>query len=169
MGVNGKQKGNSFERKIANTLSERFKNFLGVDQGFRRNPDSGSFFGGSNQARTETHLLESAVFGDLICPKIFKFSIECKHYKSAPTLESFISQNIKEWDGWLSQAEQDASNSGKDMMLIVKYNNVSELVFLKFSVSDFVEVKYKSYFIYKLSDILTLNDNFFFNSNLNEK
>ncbi len=46
MGVNGKQKGNGFERKIANILSERFKEHTGLEQAFRRNIDSGSFFGG---------------------------------------------------------------------------------------------------------------------------
>jgi hypothetical protein len=31
--VNGKQKGNGFERKIANLLSERFAEILGIEQG----------------------------------------------------------------------------------------------------------------------------------------
>ena len=49
MAVNGKAKGNSYERKIANLLSARFKDYTGIDQSFRRNPDSGSYFGGQNQ------------------------------------------------------------------------------------------------------------------------
>ena len=68
MAVNGKQKGNGFERKIANLLSETFEPYLGISNGFRRNPDSGSFWGGSNLHRTLTHDTDYAVFGDLICP-----------------------------------------------------------------------------------------------------
>ena len=48
MAVNGKQKGNRFERDIANMFSERFATYTGIEKAFRRNPDSGSFFGGSN-------------------------------------------------------------------------------------------------------------------------
>ena len=107
MAVNGKQKGNGFERKIANLLSETFEPYLGISNGFRRNPDSGSFWGGSNLHRTLTHDTNYAVFGDLICPKNFKYSIECKHYKTAPSLQAIINQSVKQWDTWLEQAEQD--------------------------------------------------------------
>jgi len=87
--VNGKQKGNSFERKIANLLSDRFKEHTGIESSFRRNPDSGSFFGGSNHSRTEKYDTEFAIFGDLICPKSFAYSVECKHYKTAYISECY--------------------------------------------------------------------------------
>ena len=35
--VNGKDKGSTFERKIANLFSNRFKDFLKIEKGFRRN------------------------------------------------------------------------------------------------------------------------------------
>ena len=88
MATNGKNKGSSFERKIANLLSDRFESKLGIKNGFRRNPDSGSFFGGSNKQRTQSYSLDYALFGDLICPRNFRFSIECKHYKTPPTLKA---------------------------------------------------------------------------------
>jgi hypothetical protein len=163
MAVNGKNKGNSFERKIANLLSTRFKEVTGIDQA-RRNPDSGSFFGASNQRRTETHDLDHANFGDLLCPKNFNFSVECKHYKTGPTFSALVKGNITQWDKWLGQASQDAKNSKKEMMLIVKYNGVDEIVFLDAELDGAISPSmiYQTYFIYKLSDILTLGDKFFF-------
>jgi hypothetical protein len=164
MGVNGKSKGSSFERKIANNLSARFEDKLGVKNGFRRNPDSGSFFGGSNKARTESYSLDYAIFGDLICPKSFTYSIECKHYKTPPSFKSVISHSVTQWDTWLAQAEQDAVSSNRSMSLIIKYNNVDEIVFLKEPVlQDIVAARYKDYYIYQLSDWLSMPDGHFFN------
>ena len=161
--VNGKAKGNTFERKIANLLSERFAAHLGIPQAFRRNPDSGSFFGGSNTARTETHSMDYAIFGDLICPRNFRYSIECKHYKSAPTFQSIVELTVKQWDEWLGQAKQDSINSGKSLALIVKYNNVPEIVFLEANLTDLTpSLKYQGYNVYKLQDFLGLTDSHFF-------
>ena len=122
--INGKQKGSKFEREIANLLSERFESILGIKNGFRKTADSGSFFGGTNQLRTKTYNLDYAVFGDIICPRNFRFSIECKHYKKPPTFKAIISQKVTDWDSWLKQAEQDATSSNKLMSLLVKYNNI---------------------------------------------
>ena len=72
MAVNGKSKGSSFERKISNLLSSRFEPVTGIKQAFRRNPDSGSFFGASNQKRKETHDLDHANFGELKMTNYFK-------------------------------------------------------------------------------------------------
>jgi len=161
--VNGKSKGNNQERKIANLLSTRFQSQTGIISSFRRNPDSGSFFGGSNKARTETYDTDYAVFGDLICPRNFKFSIESKHYKSAPSFQSVVNHKVTQWDGWLVQAAQDAAQSKKQMCLIVKYNNVDEIVFLDNQLPISVNhSKYQLYWIYKLSDFLSCPDNYFF-------
>jgi hypothetical protein len=161
--TNGKSKGNSFERKIANLLSERFKDYLKIEKGFRRNPDSGSFFGGINESRTEIYGTEFAIFGDLICPKQFRFSIECKHYKSAPSFQSIISKDVKDWDKWLNQAEQDSKNSEKELFLIIKYNNTEEIVFLNNKVDNLEEIfVYKGKYIYNLNSILKLDNIFFF-------
>lgn len=162
MGVNGKSKGNTFERKIANVLSERFEGHLGNKNGFRRNPDSGSFFGGSNAMRTESYNLDYAIFGDLICPRAFRYSIECKHYKSPPSFQSVISHKVSQWDKWLEQAENDAASSSRLMSLIVKYNNVDEIVFLKDKIPGCLHSMYRDYSIHLLEDWLKLpNDHFF--------
>jgi len=160
--VNGKQKGNNFERKVANLLSDRFKEHLGIEKGWRRNPDSGSFFGGQNQTRTETYGTEFAIFGDLICPKAFLYSIECKHYKTAPSFQSIMNGEVKQWDTWIEQAEQDAKKADKKMLLLVKYNNVDELVFVDDTEALDLRLTYKGKKVYKLADFLTMDTTKFF-------
>jgi hypothetical protein len=163
VGVNGKNKGNSQERKIANLLSARFKDITKLEKSFIRNSDSGSYFGGSNQRRKETHDLTHAHFGDIICPDNFKFSIECKFYKSGPSFASIVKGEITQWDGWLKQASQDAENSKKEMLLIVKYNGIEEIIFLNQKLELPLLFVYKDkYNIYKLADMLTLPDGIFF-------
>lgn len=172
MGVNGKQKGNGFERKIANTLSERFKEHTGLEQSFRRNIDSGSFFGGKNQQRAQTHDLSKASFGDIVVPENFKFSIECKFYKDAPSFNSLLKQDIKQWDGWLKQASQDCKNLNQNMAVIIKYNNVEEIVLLETAMLKVlatqiildlpVMLEYKEFSIVTLRQFLSLPNDVFF-------
>lgn len=164
--VNGKQKGNAFERKISNAFSARFSEYTGLETSFRRNADSGSFFGGSNQKRIETHDLDTANFGDIITPKNFKFSIECKNYKTPPSFKSIVKQEVTQWNDWLNQALQDATNSSKEVLIVVKYNNVEEAVFVKeFPLVNSVILKYKEYSLVKLSDLLLMDNNYFFDDN----
>ncbi len=161
--VNGKQKGNSFERDIANQLSERFHAFTGIEKSFRRNPDSGSFFGGTNVGRTEIYDTDYALYGDLICPRSFKFSVECKHYKAAPPLSAIMKQKVTAWDEWLKQASQDANVSEKDMLLIIKYNRTETMVFLNESLASLdLILRYKDYCVYTLDTVLKQEDKFFF-------
>ena len=160
--INSKSKGSAYERKIANLLSNRFKDLLGIEKGFRKSVDSGAFFGGSNHSRTETYDTSMATFGDIICPQNFSYSIECKHYKSSPSFQSIINQNVKEWDTWLAQAEQDSVKSSKKMLLIIKYNNVDDFIFLKEKLDIPCVLVYKYNYCYKLSDWLKLSDNTFF-------
>jgi hypothetical protein len=161
--VNGKQKGNRFERDIANTLSTRFREHTGIEQAFRRNPDSGSFFGGKNVERAATHDTEWAIYGDLICPRKFKFAVECKNYKTAPILNAILTSSVTDWDGWISQARQDATAAGKEMMLIIKYNRTAIMaIFNKGVVKLPVAMRYKDTEIFMFDDILRLDDSFFF-------
>lgn len=163
MGVNGKQKGNSFERKIANAFAARFAEHTGIPQSFRRNPDSGSFFGGTNISRAETHDTDWAVYGDLICPKAFNFSIECKHYKAAPKLNGILTQKITEWDKWIEQAKQDAKASEKDVLIIIRYNNTETLAMTEPGASPLQPIlNYNNMEIQTLENLLELPDSFFF-------
>jgi hypothetical protein len=161
--VNGKNKGNTYERKIANLLSERFQEYLGLESGFRRNSDSGSYFGGSNSSRTQTHSLDYAVFGDLVCPKNFLYVVECKHYKTPPSWCSFLDGSVKQWDEWLAQNDNDCRGAGLSGALIVKYNNVPDMVFLNDKTLPIRQCfQYRERAVYKLSDWLTLPDSAFF-------
>lgn len=162
--MNSKDKGNTFERKISNLLSVRFRSATGLDQAFRRNIDSGSFFGGSNQRRTVTHNTENATFGDINCPSNFKYAVECKHYKEAPSFKSIMKQDVKAWDLWIEQAQQDAKNSNKLMMLIIKYNNVDEIVILDVLPEGLTAaILYKGNHVIPLEEFLNLADSVFFN------
>lgn len=166
MSINSKQKGNKFERDIANLLSTRFEAHTGKPQSFRRNVDSGSFWGGKNIVRKETHDTDYAIYGDLVCPREFNFSIECKNYKEPPSFNSILKQSVTLWDEWLGQAMQDSSACGKDYMIIVKYNRceIMCMVDRKFYpvTCNFTSVCYNSSVIVMLSDILKLDDSFYF-------
>jgi hypothetical protein len=160
--VNGKNKGSSFERKIANLLSERFEPITGIKSSFRRNPDSGSFFGGTNKKRTVTHDLSHANFGDIICPENFKFSVECKHYKTGPSFAAIVKGKITQWDTWIAQASQDAESSQRSMMLIIKYNGVDEIVITEKQLDLESKILYNKFVGYRLADVLLLPDEDFF-------
>lgn len=163
MRINSKNKGSAFERTCANLLSKRFEEYTGIEKSFRRNADSGSFFGGSNKTRTSTHNTETAAFGDLICPSAFKFAVECKHYKTPPTFSSVMNTQVPQWDGWIAQSDQDSAMSGRAPLLIVKYNNVEVLAFVRESFPSLqLRHVYKDRNVYLLSDLLTLADSEFF-------
>ena len=160
--INSKNKDNTFERKISNKLSERFEQITGIKNSFRRNVDSGSFFGGTNQKRLDTHLTENAILGDIVCPGNFLFNIECKHYNKQPLFSNILTQYCKQWDVWIKQAEQDSKNANKKMAIIIKYNNVDEFVLIKDQVAGVPVLQYKTYYIVKLTDFLNLPDSYFF-------
>ena len=161
--VNGKSKGNTFERKIANMFSKQFAEYTEIPQSFRRNPDSGSFFGGSNVARVETHDTDWAVYGDLICPRNFRFSVECKHYKTSPTMNAILKQNVKEWDGWIKQARQDSKTSGKEMLIIIRYNRTEILTLTNpGTIKRLPVMNYKNIEVHTLENMLSQNASFFF-------
>jgi hypothetical protein len=161
--MNSKNKGNTFERKVSNLLSDRFLDITGIAKSFRRNADSGSFFGGGNKTRTETHDTSKATFGDIIVPEGFAFSIECKHYKDPPSFSSLVKQEVAALDKWITQAEQDGESSGKLPCIIVKYNNVPEVVLIKNLFGSLTPIaRYKTYHIVPLADFLAQEDVWFF-------
>jgi hypothetical protein len=163
MAINSKAKGNTFERKVSKILSDRFCERTGLEVAFRRNIDSGSFFGGRNQIRASTHDLDKATFGDIVTPVDFAFTVECKHYKTPPTFASIMKQNNKQLDTWLEQAEQDAESSGKKLVVIAKFNNVDEMAVVKelFGTMKSV-INYKEYSICTLEDFLAQDTDHFF-------
>lgn len=161
--MTSKNKGNTFERKTANLLSEHFAPFTGIEKSFRRNPDSGSFFGGGNKGRADTHDTEKATFGDIITPSNFRFTVECKHYKTPPSMSSLIKQEYALFDKWIEQAENDAQKGGTESLIIIKFNNVPEFCVLS---NKFTHLKnfgvYKEYILVALEELLKEPNDFFF-------
>lgn len=161
--INSKNKGNTNERRISKLFSSTFFHVTNLESAFFRNASSGAFFGGKNQFRTQTHDKDHQEFGDIICPKNFKFAIECKHYKSPPSWKATSNQQVKQWDTWIAQATQDAINAQKKMLLIIKYNNCDDFVIVKDSYNNIPCFgHYKEYNLYLLSDFLKLNTADFF-------
>jgi hypothetical protein len=112
--------------------------------------------------RTDTHDTEKATFGDIICPSTFAFSIECKHYKAPPSFSLLVKQDCKEWDKWINQAAQDCVSASKKMLIIIKYNNVDEIVLVDDLMGLTPIINYKGRFVVKLTDMLLLDDSNFF-------
>jgi hypothetical protein len=113
---NGKRKGNGYERVVAKDLSTRFNDT------FRRVPQSGAFVGGLNRHKNR-NLREDAqeiLAGDIICPKWFPFSVECKNWDHNPKLHNICSIGDKELDNWIKQAKGQAEVSGKDWIICFK-------------------------------------------------
>jgi hypothetical protein len=75
-----------------------------------------------------------------------------------------VKGKITQWDTWIAQAKQDATESKKQMMLIFKYNSVDVVVGLGAKLEDkhpFMIYDGGTY-MYKLSDLLLQPDEFFF-------
>jgi len=89
--------------------------------------------------------------------------VECKHYKSAPTLSSILKQDVKQWDLWIEQAQQDATSSGKEMLIIIRYNNTETLAMTNPNITKLLPIiNYKNVEIHTLETVLGLEDSFFF-------
>lgn len=161
LGSHSKQKGNSFERKIAKVFSEKFKHKYGGKDSFRRNLTSGGFFGGGNASRKESIIENHQVdIGDIMTPPNFKFTIECKFYKNAPTLASLFKGN-KTLDAWIEQAKLQKDTAQKEFLLIVKWNGLQEMVILEprvmlgYPLKNFIS--YKNLYIVAFEDILSID------------
>lgn len=124
MGINGKKKGNSYEREIANEFSERFNDT------FRRVPQSGALVGGMNRDRNLTlrQDAQEILAGDIISPAWFPFSIECKNYgeKTGPNIYCILEKSDKKMDEWVAQGRGDAEFSKKEFLLVIKITRRAE-------------------------------------------
>lgn len=151
-----KAKGNSFERQIAKILSEQYEYLYGPNSS-QRNISSGSMYGGSNKIRANDVNKDFIYFAsDIICPNAFKYVIECKFYKTPPSINSIITQNNSQWDKWVKQVENDADSAGKSPMLIIKYNDVKPFVLIKDRFDNII-FNYKEYFAYDFNEFINNN------------
>jgi len=154
--TNSIKKGHGFERAVVNILKERF------NKKFSRVPASGAI------ATTQSNNLEEnalkVLSGDIIVPKYFRFSIEVKSRKEF-NFWNFFSEN-SEWMSWWQQAKREALESNRHPLLIVKYNNKKILAGIEYQLIKGTNIKFirmwDNLSICLLSDLLSLNDNFFF-------
>ena len=106
-GTKSKNKGKSYERDIANFLSELYQ------ESFTRVPHSGAFIGGQNFARIDK-LSENQTRGfkgDIIPPDNFQLLvIEAKNYGEFRWNQLALGQEVKQLDEWIKQA-QDSCES----------------------------------------------------------
>lgn len=62
---------------------------------------------------------------------------------------------------WIAQATQDATNSGKKMLVIAKFNNVADFVIIEGRDDDAL-IMYQGHAIIPLTVWLTRPDSYFF-------
>ena len=123
MSSKSKTKGNSWEREVANHLSELYKSK------FIRVPSSGAFVGGKNKVRKE-FLHEGQIRlmkGDIIPPDKWKFfNCECKSYADFP-FHQVLAGDCKVLDGWLDQM-MDVADENDFNVLFMKFNRKGRFV-----------------------------------------
>ena len=112
-----KAKGNSFERQVADFLT----NIYG--EKFIRAPGSGAYVGGKNTHRKQLlHEGQIRNFkGDIVPGQSFpRFNGECKSYKDFPFHQLFQG-SCKILDGWIEQC-MDVADEGDFNILFMKFN-----------------------------------------------
>jgi hypothetical protein len=155
--INSKKKGSSGELECVHILDEKF----GKGKFFRV-PASGARVGGFNREKAFNISKEAkeVLSGDIITPTNFKFSIEHKFYANSNFFDLFNEKS--DLQNWFNQAEGDAKFSNKEPMLVVKYNGKKRIVFVKVKLDKYV-FETKGWFCLWFSDLLLLEDSFFFN------
>lgn len=118
-----KAKGNSFERRVADFMTELY------GEKFIRAPGSGAYVGGKNVHR-KASLHEAQVRNfksDIVPGESFpRMNAECKSYKDFP-FHQLYSGNTKILDGWLDQL-MDVADPGDFNILFMKFNRKGEFV-----------------------------------------
>ena len=145
--INSRSKGNSFERKVAKLLNERFDL-----KEFNRSPGSGAY--------ATTHNLPEhlKIYGDLITPKDFKFCIECKKGYNKENIYSLLDNSSNLW-GFVEQCEKDSQKSCKIPLVLFQQDRRPILAITRANNFDqhipHIRIKKElEYDIFKLEDII---------------
>lgn len=152
--TNSRTKGNSFERKVCKILNEYFNTTE-----FIRSPGSGAF---STTHNLPEHLKFS---GDLITPKMFKYTIECKKGYNKENIGSIFNPK-SDLISFIQQAEKDASKIQKNFLIIFQqdrkdilclFNEYKSPALATYAESEDVitlKILKTRYIICRLSDLL---------------
>ena len=123
-GSKSKTKGKSYERDIANFLSDLYK------ESFTRVPHSGAYIGGQNFSRIDK-LSENQTRGfkgDIIPPDTFQLLvIEAKNYGEFQWHNLALGKEVKLLDQFISQAQESCEDKDK-WLLCVKISRQGEFV-----------------------------------------
>ena len=154
--VNSRNKGQSFERKIATMLNSKFQT-----KEFSRSPGSGAF------ATTHNIPEHLKLYGDLITPKDFKFCIECKKGYNKENLCSLFNKRSDLWK-FIDQCEKDSQKCNKEPLVIFQQDrqkilaivrsNTLNIDIKKIDITRKSNKKYNTYTMYLLEDLLLLDD-----------
>ena len=107
--INSRTKGQSFERKVASMLNNKFDT-----DAFSRTPGSGAF---ATTHKLPEHL---QIHGDLITLPGFKYVVECKSGYEVVDLPALLRRTSPLYD-WIKQAKRDAKASNRKPLLIVQH------------------------------------------------
>lgn len=153
--INSKSKGNRFERQVVEIFNERFKT-----TDFCRTPGSGAF------ATSHTLPEHMQIYGDLITPKNFKFTMEMKAGYNKESVESLFNPK-SQLRQFIEQAERDAVKAKKEFIIILKQNNREPVCILKNDKCHIENelknktILWQNYLLVQLKDLLALSDWFF--------
>jgi Holliday junction resolvase len=117
-GSGAKLKGSSFERDMAQKLSEL------TGESFIRAPSSGAYIGGFNSSRKEVlHEGQIRTFkGDIIPGESYsRWNIECKSYSDFPFYLLLQNKEIAILDQWIEQMMSVADDDDINLLLM-KFN-----------------------------------------------
>ena len=170
--INCGRKGKRKEREIVEILNKRFEDILSKNNKWGRFSRS---VGSGNRSGQNVFLSNVAkkIFGsDITTPEGgFKFSIESKGGYNDIDLILCFSDGNKKLNGFLKQVSKDARQTHRKPLLLWKKDRKPILAFIKihdlkgFNLKPKCAMKYKSWIIISLDDLLSLPDNFFFKAN----
>ncbi len=155
-----KNKGSSFEREVANFLSNLY------GESFIRAPGSGAYVGGKNQSRKQfLHEGQIRSFkGDIVPGQSFaKFNAECKSYKDFP-FHQLYSGDCKVLDGWIEQM-MDVAEEGDMNILFMKFNRKGKFVVVQSDKKTWVTDQFRYYTSKAHGDWLLIEFDHFFKHN----
>lgn len=129
--INSKAKGAGFEGTIAKKLSTVL-----APMTFMRTPGSGARLGGKNFEAFGAMFGEDAkklFIGDVVptnerdIKQEFLLSVECKSYKESDSFETMVAGNSTIF-AWMKESIIDADKTGKNPIIIFKWNRTSTYV-----------------------------------------
>ena len=125
-GVKPKQKGSSWELKLANQLTDR------TGQEFRRVPLSGAWMGGMNRQKNIGVLsgAQESLSGDIMGPDGWPFSIECKNTRDYPRFHLMLQDRDKTIDGYILESMTDGFYTGKIPLVSLKRTRRGEYMLI---------------------------------------